>query len=197
MWLPTWTLLAGVGGQLDGHVLLGLLVGHGDEEGLGGLIFEQGGHIQVLEALAAGDGQAVPLAVDGVAGQGGRHALDEVGGVDAEALGTFVNEGEAEVLPPRLAGLVLLFGDAGEAGHLLLGKAHDLPHGADALGHLGELGFQVGLFHDERFPFLAKSNQNQNKKSVSKEKLSFETDCMIRGTTQIAHTRPSSGSNKP
>ena len=54
-------LLAGVGGQLDSHVLLGLLVGHGDEEGLGGLIFEQGGHIQVLEALAAGDGQAVPL----------------------------------------------------------------------------------------------------------------------------------------
>ena len=88
-------------------------------------------------------------------------------------------------------------GDAGEAGHLLLGKAHDLPHGADALGHLGELGFQVGLFHDERFPFLAKSNQNQNKKSVSKEKFSFETDCMIRGTTQIALTRPSSGSNKP
>ena len=53
MWLPTCTfmvpfeddvqLLASMGGELDGHVLLGLLIGHGNKEGLGSLVLEQRG----------------------------------------------------------------------------------------------------------------------------------------------------------
>lgn len=140
-------LLAYVGGELDGHVLLGLVVGHGDKEGLGGLVLKEGGLVQVVEAVAPGDGQAVVFADDGVGRQGGRHALDEVRGVDAEAGGALVDKGKAEVLLAGLALFVLLPADAGGPGHLLLGKAGDLPHGADAFRHLGELCFQICLFH--------------------------------------------------
>ena len=139
--------LAGMGGELDGHILLGLLIGHGDKEGFGSLVLEQGGHVQVFEALAPGDGQAVSLAVDRIAGQGGGHALDQIGGVNAEALGALVDEGEAEVLLPGLALLILLFGDTGALGHFLFRKAGDLPHGADALRHLCQLRFQICFFH--------------------------------------------------
>ena len=174
-------LLAHVGGKLDGHLLLGLLIGHGDEEGLGRLVFKQGGHVQVLKALPPGDGQAVALAVDGVAGQGGGHALNQVGGVNAKALGALVDKGEAEVLLPGLALLVLLQGDAGALGHFPFGKAGDFPHGADALRHLCQLCFQIGFFHGCapfcptacRFPACfcpaLASEHRQNKKPASRK----------------------------
>ena len=170
-------LLARVGGKLDGHVLLALLIGHGDKEGLGGLVFKQGGHIQVFKALAPGDGQAVTPAVDGVGGQGGGNAFDQVSGVNAKALGALIDEGEAEILLPCFALFILLPAHPGAFGHFIQGKAGDLPHGADAFRHLGELCFQICFFHIHVvFPFPRKTRLldrcwplNANKKPASKE----------------------------
>ena len=129
-------LLARMGGELDSHVLLCLRIGHGDEKRLCCLVFEQGGHVQIFESVAPGDGQAVVLAHDGVGGKGGADALDQVGGVDAEALRAFVDKGKAEIRFARLAFLIFLFGDAGAFCHFILRKARDFPHGADAFRDL-------------------------------------------------------------
>ena len=142
-------LLARVAGKLYGHMLLGLTVWHGDKEGLGGLVLKERGKVQVFEAVAAGDGQAVPVAHDGVAGEGGAYPPYQIGGVHAEALGAFIDEGEAEILLPLLTAGVLLRAHACAAGHLLLGEACYLPHGAYAQGGLLQLGFQICFFHWE------------------------------------------------
>lgn len=54
-------LLAHVGGKLDGHLLLGLLIGHGDEEGLGRLVFKQGAMFRYLKPCRRVMGRPSPL----------------------------------------------------------------------------------------------------------------------------------------
>ena len=140
-------LLPRVAGQLDGHMLLGLAVGHGDKKGLGGLVFKQRGQVQIFKTVPPGNGQSVPMADDGVGGEGGAYAANQVGGVHAKTLGALVDEGEAKVLLPRLAALVFLPAGPCALGHFVLREAGNLPHGADALGYLRQLGFQICFFH--------------------------------------------------
>ena len=93
----------------------------------------------VLDVLAlSGPGE-------GVVGQAGAGALDDVGDVHAEDLGAAVDKGEVQVALTGLTGLVLREGHVGLGGHLLLGQALDLPQLADAGRHLLELEIQT--FH--------------------------------------------------
>ena len=147
-------LLALMGGELDRDVLLRLIVRHRDVERLGGLLLEQRREVQVLEAVAARDRQSLAAAGNRVGGKRRADALDEVGRVDAEALRTFVDEREAEIALAVFTPAVLLDGHAGPLRHLLLGKAHDVAHGADSLRHLRELRFEVRLFRSHRLCFV-------------------------------------------
>ena len=112
-------LLAHMGGELDGHVLFCLRIGHGDKEGLGGLILEQGSHIQIFKALPPGNGQAIALSGNGIAGKSRADAFDQIGGVDAKTLGALVNKRKTEILFPGLALLIFLPAHTGTLGHFL------------------------------------------------------------------------------
>ena len=140
-------LLAGVGGEVDGHVLLGLVVVVGDVVGLRQLIAEEGGQVADLNARLLGGLLALPSPGDGVAAQVGAVALQQVGDADAEGQGALVDEGEGQIRPAGLVGAVLHNGGVGPAGHLLLGKAADGPHLPNAEGHLHQLGVDTVGIH--------------------------------------------------
>ena len=140
-------LLARVGGEMDGHALLGLVVLVGAVVGLRQLVAEEGGQVADLDARLLGGLLALPPAGDGVAGEVGAAALQQVGDADAEGQGALVDEGEGQVRLAALVEAVLRQGGVRPPGHLLLGEAADGPHLPNAVGHLLELGIHVVRVH--------------------------------------------------
>ena len=139
--------LARVGGHVDGHPLLGLVVVVGAVVGLRQLVAEEGGQVADLNARLLGGLLALPPAGDGIAGQVGAAALQQVGDADAESQGALVDKGEGQVGRAALIGPVLLGGGVGPAGHFRLGKAADAPHLPNPEGDLHQLGVDVGSVH--------------------------------------------------
>ena len=173
-------LLAGVGGQVDGPVLLGLVVVVDHVVGLRQLVAEQWGQVADLDALLRGGALPLSLAGDSVAGEVGAVALQQVGDADAEGQGALVDEGEGQVRQPRLEGAVLGQRGVRQLGHLHLGVAGDLPHLLDAACHLCQLVCYAIGFHlykssltissvelnSQRRPVRNKKNSSQRKSSL-------------------------------
>jgi hypothetical protein len=140
-------LLARVGGEVDGHPLLGRIVLIGAVVGLRQLVAEQGGQVADLDAGLLGGLLPLAPAGDGVAGEVGAAALQQVGDADAESQGALVDKGEGQVGRAALIGPVLRQGGVGPAGHLLLGEPADAPHLPNPEGDLHQLGVDVGSVH--------------------------------------------------
>ena len=140
-------LLARVGGEMDGHALLGLVVVVGAVVGLGQLVAEQGGQVGDLDARLLGGLLALPPAGDGVAGQVGAAPLQQVRDADAEGQGALVDEGEGQVRAAGLVDPVFRHGGVRPPGHLLLRKAADVAHLPDTEGHLQQLGVHMPGVH--------------------------------------------------
>ena len=139
--------LTGVGGEVDGHVLLGLIVVVGHIVRLRQLVAEKGGQVADLDARLPGGLLALAPAGDGVAGEVGAVALQQVGDADAEGQGTLVDKGKGQVHRTCLVGPVFLGGGVGPAGHLRLGKAADAPHFSDAESNLHQLSIDMVRIH--------------------------------------------------
>ena len=178
-------LVTGVGGQVDGLGLQILGIGIQHAVWLDELAAEHGGKAGDLDALLAGGQLALAGARDGIAGQAGGGAFQDLGHFHAEGQRALVQEGEGQILCAALQRAVFLGRQVGVCGHLLDGEAGDVPQLADALGN----GLQscLGLGVSAHDAYL--SNQNirlsisgiawrempgKNKKSPQRIKL-FET----------------------
>ena len=154
----------------------------------------------IIKAGAALDRQALALADDGIEEQVRIFARQNFDHIHAELVSAFEQKGEGEIRLAVFRRLVLRNGAADGIGHLLCGKAHNLPQCADALRDLRQ--FQ---FHSYNHPFY-KINCSENKNQKSRPKYSLGRDLIskTRGTTQIQHFPGNlpggnalQGSNKP
>ena len=159
-------LLAGVGGGVDGLILLlgGIFVLH--PVGLGQLVAEHGRKILDGDAVLLGGGQALAPARDGVVGQVGAVTLQQLGHLNAEGLGALVNNGEGKIHASAFILHVGLLVQTGILCHFSDRQAQNLAHVADAQRDLLKLGERI-----VHVPVLPSVGVNKNRPKA----LCFET----------------------
>ena len=169
--------LALVVGQVDGRVLLFLEVRRRHQEGLGQLVLEMGGLVQVLEARAALDGQAFRGARQRIARQMRILAGQKLDDVDAQALRALVEERERQVVLPRFLRGVLGCRASRRVGHLLHGDVEVFAQGPNSPSHLFDVrlharltsfwyvvGIKVYLLYSKPLRFRGRRNHLETKK---------------------------------
>jgi len=168
-------LLTGMGGQMDGLILLlrQIVVAH--PIGLGDFLTEHGRKVLNADAAFLGGGDAAILAGDGVVGQMSAVALQKVGQFNTERQSALVDKGKGQI---NQAGFILhisRFFHLRADSHFRRGITHDVAHLTDTQCH----------FLDLLSCLLHIGNLLANKKTAPKL-LALRRVYYIRGTTQIA-----------
>ena len=157
--------LAGMADGLDGRGLQFRVVGIPGQVRLHDALAEQGGQVLHLDAFDVRDHFALAVAGDGVVGQAGAGALDQVHHVHAEGDGGFMHKGERHF---HRAGFILGhfgFGKACQPGQVGGGKVGDFFHFPDTGGHVPQHGGGLrGSRHCciSSLPFRADKNPPQS-----------------------------------
>ena len=132
-------LLTGVGDGVDGLFLQLRVIFVSTPIRSCQLVLEHGGHVLDGDAVLRGGDGALAAAGDGVAGEAGAVALQQLRQLHAENQGALVHEGEGQVNGPGLIFQIALFGNVQQFCHGGGGIADDLPHLPDALGNIHQL----------------------------------------------------------
>ena len=138
--------LAGVGGGVDGLVLQGWVVGIADEIRFRNLLAEHGGQVADVDALLPCRHLARAFAGDGVGGQHGAAAFQQVDHFHLEGQGALVQEGKGQVHLGVFIRPVGFLGHVGHPGHFRHGIPADFAQLPDTGGYLAHLvGDMLGL----------------------------------------------------
>ena len=153
-------------GGVDGQILQfrGILVS--DPVGGSQLLAEHGSHILDGNAVLAGGGETLAPAGDGIAGQLGTVAFQQVGDLQSEDLGALVHKAEGKIHGTGLIEPVVLLGNLRQIGHFLHAVAQNLAHFPNTQGNLHQL-IDSGLTGHKRSPFMQqKTAPRQNLRRV-------------------------------
>ena len=120
--------LAGMGGHVNGPVLQLRQIVVFYPIGLGHLPPEHGGQVLNLNAPLPGGGHAPALAGHGVTGKVRAVSLQQVGNLNAEGQGAFVNERKGQIHRAGFICRVRLRAHLGLFRHLGLGQPHNFAH---------------------------------------------------------------------
>ena len=137
-------LLALMGGQRDFPALGGLIVLRHGVQRLSNAVFIGRGHVVIGHAMGLLNALSIPRPGQGVGGQRGAAALDQVGHIHAEGQGAAVQKGEVQVALARFAGQVFRRGNAGFFGHLGRAQALHLAQLSNARRHFTDRQIKTG-----------------------------------------------------